>query len=196
MVRPRQGQEGAAVVDQATHRDAAEAHPVIALLAPDQPGALALAAGPVIGERDLQRGVHRLRAGVCEEDPVEAGRGDLRQRRGEVEGQRVAHLEGGCVVQRQQLLADGGGDFLTSVAGVDAPKPGHAVEHFAPVVRAVVHALGGDQQPGLGLELPVSGERHPVGVEVRPVLAVWDVVHRRAPLMLRLRNQVRGAPAR
>ena len=72
VVGARQGQEGAAVVDQAAHRDAAEADPVIALLAADQPGALALAAGAVVGERDLQRRVHRLRAGVGEEDPVEA----------------------------------------------------------------------------------------------------------------------------
>ena len=64
-----------AVGDHAADRDAAEADAVIAALAADQPHARGVAAHVVIGERDLQRGVDRLRAGIAEEHMVEiAGR--------------------------------------------------------------------------------------------------------------------------
>ena len=64
-----------AVVDDAADRDAAEADAVIAALAADQPHARGLPAHVVIGERDLERGVDRLRAGIAEEHMVEvAGR--------------------------------------------------------------------------------------------------------------------------
>src|SRR5262249_17756547 len=59
------GQERAeefAVVDDAADRDSAEADAVIAALAADQARARALAADIVIGKRDLERGVDRLRA--------------------------------------------------------------------------------------------------------------------------------------
>jgi len=61
VVRARQQDEALPVVDQAAHRDAAEPDPVVALLPTDQPGSLPLAAGAMVGERDLERGVHRLR---------------------------------------------------------------------------------------------------------------------------------------
>ncbi len=79
-----------AVVDDAADRDAAEADAVIAALAADQPHARALAAHVVIGERDLQRGVDRLRAGIAEEHMIEiAGRqrGDAAR---QFEGLRMA----------------------------------------------------------------------------------------------------------
>src|SRR3546814_1368838 len=70
------GQECAemlAVVDHAPDRDAAEADAMVPLLPTDQTGARALAPHPVIGERDLERGVDRLRSAVGEEH-VEIGR--------------------------------------------------------------------------------------------------------------------------
>ncbi len=63
--------EELAVVDHAADGDAAEADAVVAALAADEAGARAFAAHAVVGERDLQRGVHRLRAGVGEEHVVE-----------------------------------------------------------------------------------------------------------------------------
>ena len=72
-----------AVGDDAADRDAAEADAVIAALAADQPHARGVAAHIVIGERDLERGVDRLRAGIAEEHVVEiAGRqrGDAARR--------------------------------------------------------------------------------------------------------------------
>ena len=70
----QQAAEDLAVGDDAADRDAAEADAVIAALAADQPRARALAASAVVGERDLQRGIDRLGAGVGEEDVVEVAR--------------------------------------------------------------------------------------------------------------------------
>ena len=76
----QQRAEEFAVVDDAADRNAAEADAVIAALAPDQAGARAFAAHVVIGERDLERGVDRLRAGVAEEHVIEIARARARRR--------------------------------------------------------------------------------------------------------------------
>ena len=60
---------------QFSHPKAFELASRVAALAPDQPGAPAFAAHVMIGQRDLERGVDRLRAGTAEEHVVEiAGR--------------------------------------------------------------------------------------------------------------------------
>ena len=66
------------VGDHAADRDAAEIDAVIAALAADQAGAAALPLHALIGERDLQRRLDRLRARVGEEDMVEPLRRDAR----------------------------------------------------------------------------------------------------------------------
>ena len=66
--------ERLAVLDHAGDRDAAEVDAVIGAVAADQADALALAARPVVGERDLERGVDRLGARVAEEDVVVVAR--------------------------------------------------------------------------------------------------------------------------
>ena len=163
-----QRREGAAVVDDAAHRDAAEADAVIAALAPDQPGAGALADRPLVGQRDLQRGVDRFRARAGEEHPVElpplgAG-GDLGELLGEFEGDGVAHLEGRGEVHRRELALDRGRDPAAAVAGIAAPQARRAVEHRAAVIGGVVHARRGHEHPRRRLELAVGRERHPEGV--------------------------------
>src|SRR5215213_7051033 len=71
----QQRAEEFAVGDDAADRNAAETDAMIAALAPDQAGARAFAADVVIGERNLERGVDCLRAGVAEEHVIEvAGR--------------------------------------------------------------------------------------------------------------------------
>src|SRR5262245_45154516 len=95
-----------AVVDDAADRDAAEADAVIAALASDQAGARAFAAHVVMGERDLERGVDRLRAGIAEEHVVEiAGRerGDAAR---QLERLGMGELEGWRVVELGRLGAD------------------------------------------------------------------------------------------
>lgn len=128
---------------------------MIAALAPDQPGARALADGPLVGDRDLEGGVHRFRAGAGEEHPVEPGlrtaRRDGRQPLGEVEGRRVAHLEGGGEVKGGELALHRRGDALAPVAGIHAPEAGGAIQNAAPVGGGVVHALGRGEHAGAAL---------------------------------------------
>ena len=96
----QQRAEELAVGDDAADRDAAEADAVIAALAADQPGLGALAEHVPVGERDLQRRVGGLRAGVGEEDMVEIagrqrrdpGRGGEHLRMAELEGRREIEL--------------------------------------------------------------------------------------------------------
>ncbi len=178
VVDAREEREHPAVVDEPPDRDAAEADAVIAALAPDHPGPGALADGALVGERDLERGIDRFRARAGEEHPVErAGRRDGGETLGELEGDRVAHLERGRVVEGRELALDGLGDAPAAVPGIDAPQAGGAVEDGAPVIRRVVHALGRHEQARRRLELAVGRERHPVGVEARAVEARRMGVH-------------------
>ena len=110
--------EELAVVDDAADRDAAEADAVIAALAPDQARARALAAHVVIGERDLERGVDRLRAGIAEEHVVEIARRQRRDAARELERLGMGELEGRRVVELGRLRLDRGDDRVAVVAGV------------------------------------------------------------------------------
>ncbi len=157
----QRARERLAVRRDAAHRNAAEAHAVVAALASDQPRALAFAARAMIRERDFQRGVHRFGTGVREENPVEPFRHQIRHLRRRFERERVAHLEGRREVERRNLLRDRGDDFVAAVARIHAPEAGAAVQHFTSVRRAVIHALRRFQQARRGLELAVGGERHP-----------------------------------
>ena len=122
-----------AVGDDAADRDAAEADAVIAALAADQPHARGVAAHIVIGERDLERGVDRLRAGIAEEHMVEiAGR-----QRGDAAASSKAfgwrELEGRRVVELGRLGLDRRDDRVAVMAGIGAPQAGRAVDELAAV---------------------------------------------------------------
>ena len=71
---------------------------MIALLTADNSGTGALADGALVGDRDLESGVHGFRSGSGEEDAIEAGLrtawGDFSKLGGKVESDRVTHLEG------------------------------------------------------------------------------------------------------
>src|SRR5262249_7907067 len=110
-----------AVIDHAADRDAAEADAVIAALAPDQTGARTLAADIVIGERDLERGVDCLRAGIAEEHMVEVAgceRGDAAR---ELERLGMGELKGRRVVERRSFGADRRHDRIAIVSRIGAP---------------------------------------------------------------------------
>ena len=159
--------EGLAVADHAAYGNAAEADAVVAALASDQDAARAFAADAVVSQRDFQRGIHCFGAGVGEEHPVHALRGDRRQLFRRLEGDGVVHLEAGRVVHGLGLLLDRVDDRAAAVACVDRPKPGDAIEHFAAVLGLIMHILGGHQQAGRGLELAIRGEGNPQRVEVQ-----------------------------
>jgi len=57
-------------------------------------------------------------------------------------------------------------DLGAAMAGIDAPEASRAVEDLPPVMRGVVHVLGGDEQARIALELAIRRERHPVGFEI------------------------------
>jgi hypothetical protein len=98
---------------------------MIAALAPDQACARSLADRPLIGDRDLERRVHRLRARTREEDAVQrcggSARSHPREALGKVERDRVAHLKAGRIIHRVELSRDSVGDFAAAMAGIDAP---------------------------------------------------------------------------
>ena len=117
-----------AIGHDAADRDAAEADAVIAALAADQARAGALAADVVIGERDLERGVDRLRARVAEEDMIEIARRQRRDPAGELEGARMGELERRRIVELGRLRADRRHDRVAVMAGIGAPQAGGAVD--------------------------------------------------------------------
>ena len=119
-----------------------------------------------IGERDLQRGVGGLRAGVAEEHVVEIAGRERRDPARQLEGARMAELEGRREIERRGLRLDRLHDRVAVVAGVGAPQAGGAVEDRAALRRVVVHVLGARDQPRPRLEGAVGGERHEEGFEV------------------------------
>jgi hypothetical protein len=151
----------AAVIHHAANRHAAESDAMIAALAADQPRPGRLTCGAMIGQRDLQRGVDGFRTRIGEEDAIEASRRNRGETLGEVECQRMAHLERRCEIELHQLPLDSGGDLPAAVAGIDAPETGRAVDHLSAIEGRVMHALRGGEQARGGLELPVGRERHP-----------------------------------
>jgi hypothetical protein len=167
---------GRAVLGDAAHGDAAEPHAVVGTLAADEAHAPAIPAGTMVGERDLERGVHGLGARVAEEDIVEVAGSERGHAVGAFEGERVAELEGGGVVEGAHLRGHRVGDAIAAVAGVHAPEPRGAIQHFHAVHRLVVHALRGGEQARVLLEGRIRGEGHPVGL-VGGAGAHGEVVH-------------------
>src|SRR5439155_5223540 len=95
-----------AVVDDAADCGAAEADAMIAALAADQPCARAFAANVVIGERDLERGVDRLRARVRKEHMVETFRRERGDAACELERLGMGELKRRRIVELGRLRAD------------------------------------------------------------------------------------------
>jgi hypothetical protein len=161
-----QGAEHLAIRDDAADGDAAEVDAVVAALAPDEPGARALAARAVVGDRDLERRLDRLRSRVGVEDLGQALGRDLDQPLGQFEGQRVRHVERRGEVEFGRLALDRLDDLRPVVSRVDAPQSGAGIEDLPPVRGPELHARGTGQQPRRLLELAVGSKRHPEGVEV------------------------------
>src|SRR6202023_3149125 len=99
----QQRAEMLAVTDDAADRNAAKADAVIAALAADQPGARGLAAHIMIGERDLERGVDRFRAGIAKEYTVEIAGRQRRDPACQFERFRVGKLERRRVIEFRGL---------------------------------------------------------------------------------------------
>ena len=186
-VRKRQA-EGLAVADHAGKRYTAHIDSVVGALAADQPVTLRLAAGPLIGQDDLDRRVHRLRSGVGKEHVVELIRQHPADALGKFEGTRVAKLEVRCVVVVQHLVVDRFGDLAAAMAGRCAEQGRRSVDDLTTFVVPHIHALGLDDHAGVLLEVTVCGKRHPVCFK-----RVHIIRHRG---LLRLRGSRSLAPGR
>jgi hypothetical protein len=156
--------EGSAVVGHAANRDAAETDTVKATLAADEQVALAFATRAPVGECDLQRSVHRLRAAVDEEHAVQARRRESTNALGEFERAGMPDLKARREIERVDLSLHRFGDARMPMPGADAPQARRAVEHLAALGRSVGDALRRCHEPRRSLELPVRRERHPEGV--------------------------------
>src|SRR3546814_4115819 len=86
--------ESAPIIADPADADPAEADAMIAALAPDQPRARPLPPRALPRERDLERGIDRLRSAVREENPVEPRGHQRREPLRQPERQRVAELKG------------------------------------------------------------------------------------------------------
>jgi hypothetical protein len=165
------GQHGAehlAVAHHAADRDAAEVDAVVAALAADQPGALALAAGAVVGQRDLQRGVDRLGAGVGEEDLVQPSGAIDATALGA--SKAISGGPSGRSARSPASAACAGAAFddpRRPWPALHAPQAGGAVEDLwrPSASSSACPRRNVASRRGCLLELPVGGEGHPEGVE-------------------------------
>src|SRR6266536_4719820 len=161
-----QRSEEFAVVDHAADRNPAETDAVIAAFTPDQAGARAFAAHVVIGERDLERGVDRLRARITEKHVSLAFMRKLVVATRKRVGLGLSEFEGRRVVEFGRLGADRLHDRIAIVPRIGAPHPRRAVEHRAAVRRVGMHVLGAGDEARCRLERPGRRERKPIGFEV------------------------------
>ena len=159
--------EHLAVAADAAQGGAGDVHTVVATGAADQLGLLRLAFQAPVGAGHLDRGVGALGARAGEEHVVEAGRGQLGDLLGQLEGQRVAVLEGRGVVEGGQLLGHRVGDFLARVTGAAGPQARQAVVDLAALVVHQPAAFGGDDDARVFMEVAVGAEGHPVGLQVQ-----------------------------
>src|SRR5581483_9716687 len=142
-------------------RHASEPNAVVALGASDELGASGLAPGPMIAAGDLQSRVDGFGPGIGEEDVSQVTGSQRGQSRGELESRRMAHLEGGDVVELLRLRFDRRHNRRLRMPGVDTPQPCYTVEDLATVGCPVVHAASAGEQARTLLEGAVRGEGHP-----------------------------------
>ena len=126
-----------AVGNDAAHRHAAKVHAVVTLLAANEAGAIALAAGTVIAQRNLQRRIDRLRAGVREEAVIYALGRHARDAFGESQRLVVRHLETHAVIELCNLLLHGLDNLRVAMADAGRPKAGERVIQAGAVIGGV-----------------------------------------------------------
>ncbi len=159
--------EHLAVAADAAQGGAGDVHAVVATGTADQLGLLRLAFQTPVGAGHLDGGVGALGAGAGEEHVVQLAGGEAGDLLGQLEGQRVAELEAGGVVEGAELLGHGFLDFLAGVTGTAGPQARQAVVDATALVIDQPTAFGGDDQAGIALEVAVGGEGHPVGIQLQ-----------------------------
>ncbi len=163
--------ERAPVVDEPADANPAEAGAVIAALAPDQPRACSLALRALDSERNLKRGIDRLRSAIRKEDSIEPFGHQFGEPLRQFERQRVAELKRRREIERRGRLCDRLADLGAAMARVAAPQTRCPVEDLAPVARPIEHAARRNELARLALEGPVRGKGHPEGGQLVVVTA-------------------------
>src|SRR4051794_9865683 len=107
-----------AIIDDAADGSAAETDAMVAPLAADQARAGALALDLMVSQRDLERGIGRLRARIAEEHVIEPARRQIGNAAREFECLRNSELERRRVVQGLRHLGYGSRDLGAAMAGV------------------------------------------------------------------------------
>ena len=204
----QQRSEELAVLDDAADRNAAEPNAVIAAFAADQSGAAALSGHVPIGERNLERRIDRLRAGIAEEHVVEIAGGELGDARRNGEPARMAELECRRIVELACLFLDRRRDLVAVMARIAAPQARRAVDDLSAFRRVVIHSLGAGDHARPLLERAIGREWQPPGLKIvrsRNVVggASWLSGHvwfpangsRRQPISQHTPPQKKSAPA-
>src|SRR3712207_3813424 len=83
-----------------------------------------------------------------------------------LEGWRMAHLEGGRVVELLELLAHSLRNLWPAVPRIDAPQAGSTIKNFASVRSPIMHARGFGQQARRVFELTIGGKGQPQRFEL------------------------------
>ena len=171
----KQRAERFAIPSDTPDGQAAEIHAVIGTLAADQPDPLSLAPRSLAGQRDLECSLHRLGARASKKETIEVRRSQPGELPRQLERTGKAELEVRCIVQLSKLAGNRLANLGPAVSCRHTEKPRAAVENLLAAVIPVVHSLGFDLQPGVGFEITVGRERHPVVIES----CVGRVFHRR-----------------
>ena len=154
--------EASPVIDHPRERHAAHIDAVISALARDEELPVSLTADAVKGKRHLHGGIDRLRTGAHEKDPVHAGRREVGDALGQLEGLGLGTGEGHRVVERGELLVDRLGDLRAAMTRRDAKQTRRGIDHLIAIGLVEPHAFGPHEHARLLLELLVRRERHPV----------------------------------
>ena len=120
----------------------------------------------VVGDGVFQRGFHRFRAGIGVEHMLDALGGDFDQTVCQFKSRRVAHLEGGGIIQFRGLPGNRLGYLRAAMARVAAPQARRAIQHLTAIRGGIMHVFRTDEHARVLLELAVRGERHPKRVQV------------------------------
>ena len=108
--------EGAAVIDHAGKRHAAEIHAMIGALAGNEHLPITLAPNAMVIQRHLHRGINRLRAGIDEENLIDAFWHEGRNFAGQLEAFFMAAQKAWRKIELSQLLGNGFGNFAAAMA--------------------------------------------------------------------------------
>ena len=159
---PRNGQAALRVHPRhAAQAAAAHGRAVIAVLAADDHRFFRLALQRPVMAHHADVGVICLGPGPGEEHMVQIPRRQFGDPRGQGDGGDMTGLEEG-VVERQfhHLPRRDIGQFLTAIADIDAPQPGHSVDDLVPLGIRQRDAIGAGDDPRAFLRQPlVLGKR-------------------------------------